>query len=105
MTVPLDFKMSYLQFIGMIVLVDFKASRLPMLATQEESSFDRALLVYTLCVISGVVLMVLGTLCIFLVLMNAAYKVRKFRLSKKLLTLPIVIYITGGIQSMVEFSS
>ena len=83
MTGPLDFKMSYLQFIGMIVLVDFKASRLPMLATQEESSFGRALLVYTLCVIAGVVLMVLGTLCIFLVLMNAAYKVRKIPIVKK----------------------
>ena len=83
MTGPLDFKMSYLQFIGMIVLVDFKASRLPMLATQEESSFDRALLVYTLCVIAGVVLMVLGTLCIFLVLMNAAYKVRKIPIVKQ----------------------
>jgi hypothetical protein len=71
------FKALNLEFfcIGFIVLVDIKASRLPVLAGQGEESFNHAILVYTSCLFAGVILVVLGTLSIFLVLMNAAYKV------------------------------
>ena len=57
------------------MLVDIKASRLPALAAEGEASFKRALLMYAVCLAVGVVLLILGTLCNFLVLMNAAYKV------------------------------
>ena len=67
---------SFIHYIGIIVLVDVQASRLPVLAGQGEESFNHALLVFTLCLSAGVVLIVLCTLCMFLILMNAAYKVR-----------------------------
>ncbi|XP_028408178.1 multidrug resistance-associated protein 4-like isoform X2 [Dendronephthya gigantea] len=60
---------------GLIVLVDISASRLPTIAGEGGENFNHALLIYVLYLIAGVVLVVLGTLFIFLVLMNAAYKV------------------------------
>ena len=69
-------------------MVDIKASRLPALAGQGEETFNNALLTYGLCILAGVVLVVLGTLFLFLVLMNAAYKViQKY---------PIIVDITHG---------
>ena len=60
----------------MAVLVDFKASRLPETVMKGEGTFHDALLVYTLCLIATLLLIVLGTLFMFLILLNAAYKVR-----------------------------
>ena len=65
----------FIQYIGIIVLVDFQASRLPVFAGQGEGSFNHALVVYIVCLTAGVVLIVLCTLCMFLIFMNAAYKV------------------------------
>ena len=59
--------------------MDIKASRLPVLAGQGKETFNLALRVYILSTVAGVALVVLGTLSVFLVLMNAAYKVHNFR--------------------------
>ena len=61
--------------LGMTVLVDYEASRLPQNAAEGSSTFHFALLVYILCIIAALILLVLGSLSMFLVLMNAAYKV------------------------------
>ena len=57
--------------------MDIQASRLPVLAGEGEDILDHALVVYIVCLTVGVILMVLSILCMFLILMNAAYKVRK----------------------------
>ena len=59
----------------MTVLVDFKTSRLPKEAVEGWSSFHHALLVYILCIIAALLLLFLSSVSMFLVLMNAAYKV------------------------------
>ena len=60
----------------MAVVVDFKASRLPE-AVNPKTGFvsEHTFVVYALCLVAALLLLVVGTLSMFLVLMNAAYKV------------------------------
>ena len=60
----------------MAILVDYKVSRLSE-ATNWKNGFisGHTFLVYTLCLIAAILLLVVGTLSMFLVLLNAAYKV------------------------------
>ncbi|XP_028391901.1 multidrug resistance-associated protein 4-like [Dendronephthya gigantea] len=81
---------------GLIVLVDFNASRLPKLAENGEKSFNYALMLYTLYLVAGVMLVVLGTLFIFLVLMNASYKVHN-KMVKCLLSAPLSFHAVNPV--------
>lgn len=77
MKIDLEIFVFSIHDIGIIVLVDFQASRLQALANEGEKNFNHALVMYTLYVTAGVVLMILSTLCMFFILINAAYKVGK----------------------------
>ena len=60
----------------MAVLVDYKVSHLSEDVDWENGFISgHTFLGYTLCLIAAILLLVVGTLCIFLVLLNAAYKV------------------------------
>ena len=60
----------------MAILVDYKASRLSEAANWKNGSIsEHTFLVYTLCLIAALLLLVVGTLSMFLVLLNAACKV------------------------------
>ena len=60
----------------MAILVDYKASRLSEAAKWKNGFIsEHTFLVYTLCLIAALLLLVVGTLSMFLVLINAAYKV------------------------------
>ena len=72
-------------------MLDYLVSRFSVLACQGKESFDHALVVYIACLTAGVVLVVFGTLCMFLVLMNAAYKVRRILILKYLFDVDICI--------------
>ena len=60
----------------MAILVDYKASRLSETANWKNGSIsEHTFLVYSLCLIAALLLLVVGTLSMFLVLLSAAYKV------------------------------
>ena len=60
----------------MAILVDYKASRLSESANWKNGFIsEHTFLVYTLCLVAALLLLVVGTPSMFLVLLNAAYKV------------------------------
>ena len=56
-------------------MVDLNASSMHESAVLGESISKHAVLVYTICLVFALLLTILSTLSIFLILMNAAYKV------------------------------
>jgi hypothetical protein len=62
-------------FTGLKVLVDIISSQLQNLANDGNEKFERGFHLYAIYLAAVVLLIIIGSLCIFLVFMNAAYKV------------------------------
>ena len=69
----------YFSSIGLIVWVDIIASRLPNSAGEGHERFEHKFHLYIIYVVVAVLLTVVGVLCIFLLFINAAYKVGVYK--------------------------
>jgi hypothetical protein len=65
----------YFSSVGLIVWVDIIASRLPKLAGEGNDRLKHEFHLYIIYLVVAVLLASVGTLCIFLLFINAAYKV------------------------------
>ena len=60
---------------GMKVQVDITVTQLQKLAMNGNDEFDEGFRLYAIYLVVSILLLIIGSLCIFLLLMNAAYKV------------------------------
>ena len=91
--------MSIFLILGLIVIADLKSAELPKLFKKE--GFQEAFTTYTVLLVLGILLVLLGTLCLGLVPLNAAYVIHE-KMVACLIRAPLSFYATNPVGRIIN---